>query len=99
MTVQDMFLILTVGILTNPANGQVSHTAGMTFGQTATYSCNPGYKLVGDINCTSATGVWSGSEPTCQFMLPYISHVYMCTVGQVFHVVCLVADPTLCTCA
>ena len=83
MTVQDMFLILTVvdcGTLTDPANGQVSHTTGTTFGLTATYSCNPGYKLVGDINCTcQATGVWSGSEPTCQCMLlhcPTCVHVH-----------------------
>ena len=56
--------------LTNPANGQVSHTAGTTFGQTATYSCNTGYNLVGDSTRTcEATGMWSGSEPTCQRML------------------------------
>ena len=69
MTVQDMFLILTVvdcGTLTNPANGQVSHTAGTTFGQTATYSCDTGYNLVGDsIRRCQADGMWSGNEPTC----------------------------------
>ena len=56
--------------LPDPANGSVSHTTGTTFGQTATYSCNPGYNLVGD--CTrvcQATTVWSGSAPTCQCML------------------------------
>ena len=58
------------GNLTNPANGQVSHTAGTTFGQTATYSCNTGYNLVGDNTRTcEAGGMWSGSEPTCQSML------------------------------
>ena len=58
------------GTLTDPANGQVSHTAGTTFGQTATYSCNTGYNLVGDSNHTCrATGVWSGCAPTCQGML------------------------------
>ena len=40
------------------------------FGQTATYSCDTGYILVGDSNRTcQATGVWSGSEPICQSML------------------------------
>ena len=67
------FLILSVvdcGTLTNPANGQVNHTAGTTFGQTATYSCNTGYNLVGDNTCTcEATGAWSGSVPTCQGVL------------------------------
>ena len=58
------------GTLSDPANGQVSTTAGTTFGQTATYSCNPGYNPVGDITRTcQATGEWSGSAPTCQCML------------------------------
>ena len=54
------------GSLTDPANGQVSHTSGTTFGQTATYNCNTGYNLVGDSTRTcQAVGVWSGSAPTC----------------------------------
>ena len=55
------------GTLNAPANGQASHTAGTTFGQTATYSCDVGYNLVGDSNRTcQATGRWSGNTPTCQ---------------------------------
>ena len=55
------------GTLTNPANGQVNHTAGTTFGQAATYSCDPGYILVGDSTRTcQATGRWSANAPTCQ---------------------------------
>ena len=55
------------GSLTAPANGSVNHTAGTTFKQTATYSCNTGYSLVGDSNRTcQAIGNWSGSAPTCQ---------------------------------
>ena len=57
------------GTLTNPANGRVSHIAG-TFGRTSTYSCSTGYNLVGgSIRTCQATGVWSGSAPTCQRML------------------------------
>ena len=68
------------GALTNPANGQVSYTAGTTFGQTATYSCNMGYNLIGSRtrNC-QATGRWSGSAPTCQGKLllhPWNMHVH-----------------------
>ena len=63
-------IILTAvncGTLTDPANGQVDHTAGTSFGQTATYSCDPGYNLVGNnTRICHATGVWSGSAPTCQ---------------------------------
>ena len=55
--------------LTDPNNGQVNHTAGTTLGQTATYSCNTGYNLVGgSIRICLATG-WSRSAPTCQGML------------------------------
>ena len=65
-----ILLILTdvnCGSLTDPANGHVTLTAGTTFGQTATYSCNTGYNLVGDSTHTcQATGNWSGSAPTCQ---------------------------------
>ena len=58
------------GTLPDPANGRVSHTTGTTFGETATYSCNLGYNLVGDRTRTcQVTGVWSGSAPTCQCTL------------------------------
>ena len=62
----NLFSIGECRSLTNPTNGQVSHPSGTTFGQTATYSCNTGYNLVGDnTRVCQATGVWSGSEPTC----------------------------------
>ena len=68
-----VFLIFTAvdcGTMTNPNNGQVSHTGETTFGQSATYSCNTGYNLVGgSIRMCQATGEWSGSAPTCQSML------------------------------
>ena len=78
-------ILLTVvdcGNLTNPTNGQVSTSTGRTtFAQTATYSCDPGYNLVGSTQRTcQATGVWSGSVPTCQGKLllepEYHVHVY-----------------------
>ena len=58
---------LDCGNLTDPVNGQVDHTDGTTNGQTATYSCNTGYNLVGDSTRTcQAEGKWSGSAATCQ---------------------------------
>ena len=67
------YFILTVvncGIPSNITHGQVNHTDGTTFGQTATYTCDSGYNLVGNTTCTcQATGVWSGRSPTCQRML------------------------------
>ena len=72
LILHDVFLFLTAvdcGNLPDPDNGQVNHTAGTTFGQTATYSCNTGYNLVGDSTRTcQATGNWSGSVPTCRGM-------------------------------
>ena len=63
---------VSCGALSNPTNGQVS-TTGTTFGETATYSCDTGYNLDGGSTRTceasGATGVWSGSAPTCQRML------------------------------
>ena len=59
-----LFTVVDCGTLTNPVNGQVSHTAGTTFGQTATYNCNPGHILMGNnTRSCQATGVWSGSGP------------------------------------
>ena len=65
-----LFTVVDCDALTNPANGQVSHTAGTRFGETATYSCDPGYTLVGgSTRICQATGNWSGRAPTCQCML------------------------------
>ena len=83
----EIYMILLIlaavdcGNLTDPVNGQVTLT-GTTFGQTATYSCNTGYNLVGDSNRTcQATGNWSGSAPTCQGMLvkviSFLPYVYI----------------------
>ena len=72
--------VVDCGTLTNPASGQVSHTGRATFRQTATYSCDTGYNLVGDSNRTcQATGVWSASEPICQGRLLKELEFYACT--------------------
>ena len=65
-----VYIAVDCGTPITPANGQISHTAGTTFGQTATYSCNTGYRVVGGSTRTcQATGRWSGSAPTCQGVL------------------------------
>ena len=59
-------LVVNCDALTDPTNGQVSHLNGTTFGQTATYSCDTTYTLMGNITRTcQANGVWSGNPPTC----------------------------------
>ena len=76
---QITYLSLTAvdcGRLPDPANGMVDYTAGTALGQTATYSCNTGYSLVGDsIRTCQSIGQWSGSAPACQ-------GVYACTFTQ-----------------
>ena len=58
--------VVDCGTLNTPTNGVVSHFNGTTFRQTATYSCNTGYNLVGDsTRICQADGMWSRSEPTC----------------------------------
>ncbi len=66
--------------ITAPVNGTLiistpSSTQPLGVGTTATYSCDPGYVLVGDLTRTcedsetgSRVGTWSGSEvdPTCE---------------------------------
>ena len=74
------------GALLSPTNGQVNHTAGTTLGTTATYSCNTGYSLQGSNSRTcQATGMWSGSPPTCQRMLLCMCKTWLSVLG----------DPTL----
>ena len=71
-------IVVDCGTLPDPVYGQVSHMAKTTLGQTATYSCNPGYKLVGDnIRICHASGDWSGSAPTCQRMLDYYIFIFI----------------------
>ena len=70
------FTAVNCGTLTNPSNGRVIHTAGTTFRQTANYSCNTGYNLVGNsTRSCQATRRWSGSAPTCLRMLLIHSYV------------------------
>ena len=54
------------GPLENPENGNVS-LFGTTFGSSASYSCLPGYRLIGSsFRFCQASGNWSGSAPICQ---------------------------------
>ncbi len=53
------------GTLSDPGNGTVNAPT-TTFMYTATYNCNTGYNLTGDMTRTcQANGTWSGTDPTC----------------------------------
>ena len=51
--------------LSRPENGIVTLN-GVTFGSLATYVCNTGFVLDGNVQrMCLATGEWSGSDPSC----------------------------------
>ena len=61
--------------LTPPDHGTVSISSGVNYlsvGSTATYSCDPGYALLGSTTRTcedpdrDSVGTWTGSVATCQ---------------------------------
>ena len=52
--------------LVNPANGMVVVT-GNSVGDTATYTCDPGFELEGALTRTcQSNGTWSGIPPVCE---------------------------------
>ena len=52
--------------LTDPSNGRVT-ADGTTFLSTATYTCDHGYRLIGDNTRTcGAGGQWSSYQPRCE---------------------------------
>ena len=52
--------------LNDPANGNVN-VSGDSFGQTAEYTCNNGFNLIGDSILTCGPdGQWSGNPPVCE---------------------------------
>ena len=70
MLIMIHFLLIVVAIqcdaLSDPDNGAVSVT-GTGVGDTATYTCDDGYELVGSSTRTcQPNGEWSGSPPTCE---------------------------------
>ena len=70
--------------LTPPDNGTVSISSGVNYisvGSTATYSCDPGYALLGsitrtceDLHSRDSVGTWTGSMPSCQGYIRYCSN-------------------------
>ena len=64
-----IFLTLTgCGTPETVANAQITGPSSLTVGSTATYTCNPGYRLVGNeqIVCQN-NGQWT-TRPTCQLI-------------------------------
>ena len=52
--------------LSAPENGSVSVSKGEDVGSIATYTCDEGFKLVGQsTRSCQENGAWDGTEPLC----------------------------------
>ena len=70
-----VYLLVPCGYPAHIANGRRSYS-GTTEGKTATYACNPGYRLSGvSRRVCQSNGLWSGSQPSCESKLNY-THTY-----------------------
>ena len=60
------FPAVDCGSLDNPTNGIVDTTSGTTFNNMATYSCDGGYEVSGNLSrICGSDGLWSPDPPTC----------------------------------
>ncbi|XP_019630213.1 PREDICTED: P-selectin-like [Branchiostoma belcheri] len=58
-------------VLTAPVNGALSPTGRRQYQDVVTFTCNPGYSLVGTASLTCLlNGTWSASPPTCNRKAP-----------------------------
>ena len=59
-------VVVDCGSLASPTNGRVLLTT-TTFDSTATYECDTGFNLIGDMERTcQENGQWTGGAPTCE---------------------------------
>ena len=78
--VYTFFIAMDCDSLTDPTNGQVSHSR-TTLGQTATYSCNTGYNLM--VTVLACVKLWGGLGVPLPVKV-CCPCVHVCTVGQTF---------------
>lgn len=69
-------VFLDCGNLTSPEHGFINLT-GTTYGQTATFSCQPGYYPIGEtlLSCTP-NGTWSSEQPTCRLLSDFCGGLF-----------------------
>ena len=76
--------LFSVGVscsqLDNPSNGRVNTSAGISFGDVASFSCDGGYTRNGPAERTcQANGLWNGSMPTCESEYTLVMSTWMWT--------------------
>ena len=99
ITVTTLYIeSLTCEELSPPDNGEISLALGPNslshgLGSVATYSCDPGYTLVGETTRTCedtnggtvTTGTWSGTPPHCQGISCVYEHLMHLIPYTPFH--------------
>ena len=64
----NLIVVFTAVLCNNPGSPAHGSRSGddFTFGKTVSYKCDPGHKITGSRSRTcTASGTWSGIEPTC----------------------------------
>ena len=65
-------------VLKNPANGTLILT-GTSYGNTATYTCDTGFVLVGsEMLICEDDGMWSDLPPACQRVVGMEGNTFIC---------------------
>ena len=75
-------------VLNAPNNGTITYTSQMEDVVTATYTCEPGFGLVGNPvrTCLPANNTWTGDEPQCRrkhsLILRRSRSIHYISIGQ-----------------
>lgn len=66
-------LLLECEPLDTPSNGSLKYSNGMTYRSVATFSCDSGFLLDGNLERTCLEdNSWNGTNPTCKIISMYL---------------------------
>ena len=77
ITFSSVLYIVKCPVLVAPPNTMTAYTSQMENEVTVTYTCEPGFGLVGNPvrTCLPGNNTWTGDEPHCQ-RKSRMSHLY-----------------------
>ena len=80
--------VAVCGFLPDPENGTVTIN-GTVPGSIATYTCDPGFNLIGDEQrVCQANGNWSENEPLCQSQFVIFQPYIFCLILSALTLTC-----------